>query len=143
MRILAIDLGEKRIGVAISDALGITAQGLTVLQSRGRMNDVEELLKLAEQQGAGAFVIGMPRNMDGSFGPAAEKVRKFVEALVSAGEKPVYLYDERLSTKVATRALLEGDVSRKKRKSSVDMLAAQVILQGYLENLRSQAEPRE
>ena len=136
MRVLGVDLGERRIGVAISDELCLTAQGLTTLPSMGLKRDVERVAALAALHGARTIVVGLPKNMDGSFGAAAEHARKFADLLGRSTSATVALYDERLSTRVAARVLIEADISRKGRKESIDMLSAQVILQDYLERRR-------
>lgn len=136
MRILALDTGEKRIGVAVSDPLGIIAQGVTVIARRDPETDLNEIKKIVEEYKADSIVVGMPINMDGTKGKSAEKVNEFVEALKGRLSIPVYTYDERLSTKESEKFLISANVSRKKRKQVIDKMAAQLILESYLERLK-------
>jgi putative Holliday junction resolvase len=133
MRIIGLDYGDKTIGVAVSDGLGLTAQGITTIIRRNIARDMEELKAYIEEYEVEEIVLGLPKNMDGTMGPRAEKTMAFAEKLRRELGLPVELYDERLTTALVTKALIEGDVSRAKRKKVVDMLAAQVILQGYLD----------
>lgn len=135
-RILALDVGDKRIGVAVSDPLGITAQGLETYVRRDEEQDVAHILALARQYAPVKLLFGLPRNMDGSYGFQSEKVRAFAEAVLSEWDGDHDFYDERLTTAAAERVLLDADVSRKKRRGVIDKLAAVVILQGYLETQR-------
>ena len=137
MRVLALDAGEKRIGVAVSDPLGIIAQGVTVISRKDPETDLNEIKKIAEEYKADSIVVGMPVNMDGTKGRSAEKVAEFVETLKEKFAIPVYTYDERLSTKESEKFLISADVSRKKRKSVIDKMAAQLILESYLERLKN------
>lgn len=136
MRVLALDAGEKRIGVAVSDPLGIIAQGVTVITRRDPETDLNEIKRIIEEYKADSVVIGMPINMDGTKGKSAEKVNEFVEVLKGRLSIPVYTYDERLSTKESEKFLISADVSRKKRKQVIDKMAAQLILESYLERLK-------
>ncbi|NPV27740.1 MAG: Holliday junction resolvase RuvX [Firmicutes bacterium] len=137
MRIMGLDLGSKTIGVAISDPLGWTAQGLTTLTRTAEPgNDLERLKELIIQHQVEQVVVGLPRNMDGSYGPQAEKARQFAAELAEECQLPVTLWDERLSTVAAERALLAGDVSRRKRRQVIDKMAAVLILQNYLDRQR-------
>lgn len=131
-RILALDVGEKRIGVAVSDSLGLTAQGVETIQVRGEQRDRARVLELARQYGTDRLLAGLPRSMDGTEGFQAQRVRAFVAGLQEAGLS-VRFWDERLTTRLVTHTLLEGDVSRQKRKQVVDKLAAVCILQGFLD----------
>ena len=134
MRILALDLGEKRIGVAVSDELLISAQGLCVLASKGTVKDLEQVADLIRNQAVSTIVLGFPRNMDGSIGPMAEKVREFGRLLQEQNAAiPVEYWDERLTTAGAQRMLIGADISRMKRRQVVDKVAAVLILQGYLD----------
>ena len=133
MRIVCLDYGTKRIGVAVSDELGLTAQPWTVLNRRSHAQDMEAISEVLRLTGASCVVVGLPRNMNGSYGDAAEKVRKFAQAIERATGVTTVLYDERMSTAIAERMLIGADVSRKRRRRSIDMLAAQVILQDYLD----------
>jgi putative Holliday junction resolvase len=136
MRVLALDTGEKRIGVAVSDPLGIIAQGVTVISRKDIDSDMNAIKKIADEYKADSVVVGMPVNMDGTRGRSAEKVTEFVEILKSRLTIPVNTYDERLSTKESEKFLISADVSRKKRKSVIDKMAAQLILESYLERLK-------
>jgi putative Holliday junction resolvase len=136
MRVLGLDVGSKTVGVAVSDPLGITAQGVTTLRRKNVKADVLELKRLAAEYEASRVVVGLPLNMDGSEGPRAAASRTFGDAVSEATGLPVEYQDERLSTVAAERALLEGDVSRKKRREVVNQLAAQLILQTWLDARR-------
>ena len=136
MRVLALDFGEKRIGVAVSDPLGIIAQGVTVITRKDPETDLKEIEKIVGEYKAESVVVGMPINMDGTKGKSAEKVNEFVETLKGRLSIPVHTYDERLSTKESEKFLISADVSRKKRKSVIDKMAAQLILESYLERLK-------
>lgn len=137
MRILALDVGQKRIGVAVSDPLGITAQGVGVIARKNIEDDINEVRKYVEEYKADSIVIGMPINMNGSRGESAAKVDEFVGILTSGLKISVVTYDERLSTKESERFLISSNVSRKKRKSVIDKIAAQLILESYLERLKN------
>jgi len=139
MRILALDLGDRRVGVALSDPLGLTAQGLPTIERRGRKALLEEIRRLVEAQGVERVVLGLPRNMDGTLGPRARETLAFADALAEALGIPVDTWDERMTTLAAERALREGGVTGSKRRQHVDRIAAQLILEGYLES-RSQPE---
>ena len=132
MRILALDVGSRRIGLAISDALGITAQGLPTLDRMKDKDVVESLRKIIQEQDVGEVVVGLPLNMDGSHGPKARETASFAECLKTELGVAVKLWDERMSTQEVERLMIEGDVSRGKRRKRIDKLAAQVILQSYL-----------
>lgn len=133
MRIMGLDLGDKTIGVAVSDPLGWTAQGVTTLRRTDLEGDLQQLAKLVEQYAVEEFVLGLPKNMDGSLGKRAEMVQQFAELLKMRFALPVHLWDERLSTVAVEKHLLGADVSRRGRKKVVDKLAAVYILQGYLD----------
>lgn len=133
MRILALDLGERRIGIAISDPMGWTAQGLEVIDKKQTPDWLHRLDVLIQQYDIGKIVIGFPRNMDGSIGSKGEASKQVAEELTQRYAIPIQLWDERLSTVAAERSLVTADVSRKKRKKIVDQVAAQWILQGYLD----------
>ncbi|MDH4099423.1 MAG: Holliday junction resolvase RuvX [Nitrospirota bacterium] len=145
MRILALDLGSKRIGIAVSDALGLTASGLKVLESRGRERDLQAIRELVDEYEVDEIVVGLPVNMNGTEGPLAEKAREFGRLLEITTKLPIHLWDERLSTTAATRVLVEADLSRKKRKGVVDKVAAVIILSGYLQyrSMRADKAPTE
>ncbi len=133
MRVLGLDVGEKTIGVAVSDRMGWTAQGLTVIRRTTPESDLAKLRKLVCEYEAAGFVVGMPRRTDGSYGPEADRVYEFGAELAREFELPVEYWDERFSTAAAERILLEGDVSRAKRRRVIDKVAAAVILQAYLD----------
>lgn len=136
MRVIALDVGEKRIGVAVSDPLGITAQGAGVITRKNIEDDINEVKRFIGEYKADSIVVGMPINMDGTKGQSAQKVAEFVEVLGSALKIPVGTYDERLSTKESEKFLISSDVSRKKRRRVIDTMAAQLILQSYLERIK-------
>ena len=134
MRIMGLDLGESRIGVALSDELLLTAQGLCVINSRGSANDLAQVLQLIEHHAVTHLVIGLPRNMDGSSGPMVDKVKAFGRQLVERKPELVLEYwDERLTTTAAQRVLVDADMSRSRRRKVVDKVAASLILQGYMD----------
>ncbi|HWR18460.1 MAG TPA: Holliday junction resolvase RuvX [Clostridia bacterium] len=133
LRILALDVGDKRIGIAVSDALGITAQGLETYTRTGDLEkDIAYILKLAKGYEPVRLLFGMPRNMDGSYGFQSERVKEFANAVLSNFEGEHAFYDERLTTVSAERVLMEAEMNWQKRRKVVDKLAAVVILQGYL-----------
>ncbi|MBQ6231978.1 MAG: Holliday junction resolvase RuvX [Clostridia bacterium] len=138
-RVLGLDVGDRRIGVALSDEGQLIASPLTVIQSVGWGPDSREILRLMREHGADLIVCGLPRNMDGSEGFQAEKVRRFMQVLIDQGV-PVAWMDERLTTVSAQRALIEGGVRREDRKKSVDKVAAAVILQAWLDNAQNEKE---
>ena len=129
MRILGLDMGSKTIGVALSDPLGWTAQGITTIRRTKKEQDLEEVHKICKEYNVETIVIGLPKNMNGTIGEAGEKALEFAEL-------PIEMWDERLTTVAAHRAMLEADLSRNKRKKIVDKIAATYILQGYLDRLR-------
>ena len=134
MRLMGLDIGDRTIGVAVSNPLGWTAQGVTTIRRKSLEYDLEQLEKLVNEYKAEAFVLGLPLNMNGTSGEAVEKIKAMAEQLTEKFGLPIYYQDERLSTVSAHRALIEGDVSRKGRKKVVDKLAAVFILQTYLDN---------
>ena len=136
MRILGLDVGSKTIGVAISDPLGWTAQGLDTIRRKNKEQDIELVHKICKDYGVETIVIGLPKNMNGTIGEAGEKALEFAELLKEKTELPIEMWDERLTTVAAHRAMLEADLSRNKRKKIVDKIAATYILQGYLDRLR-------
>lgn len=131
MRIMGLDFGERTIGVAVSDALLLTAQGIKTI--RRSKKEIEELRDLIREYEVSEIVLGFPKNMNGTLGPRAELTQAFAEVLRSEFGLSVALWDERLSTVGAERSLLEADVSRAKRKQVIDKMAAVFILQGYLD----------
>ena len=135
MRILGLDIGQKTIGVAISDSLGFTAQGITTIRRKKKEEDINEIINLCKEYAVETIVVGLPKNMNGSIGFAGEKIMEFTELLKDSVECKIELWDERLTTVAAHRAMLEADLSRGKRKKIVDKIAATYILQGYLDRL--------
>ncbi|MFW6386485.1 MAG: Holliday junction resolvase RuvX [Bacillota bacterium] len=134
MRIMALDYGSKRIGVAVSDSLGMTAQGKGVITRSDLREDLKEIANYISEFDVEKIIVGMPRNMDGSHGSRAEKTQQFINFLRNNLELPVETWDERLSSAEAERVLISGDVSRAKRKKVIDQVAAAIILQGYLDS---------
>jgi putative Holliday junction resolvase len=132
-RVLAVDLGEKRLGIAISDPTGTIANPLTVLRHVGRLVDAAAIAALAQEQGAERIVIGQALDDDGQVGPAARHAERFAEALRTQTELPVDLWDESGSTQMAQAARRAMGVRRQKRHGHLDDLAATVILQSYLD----------
>ncbi len=135
MRILGLDVGQKTIGVAISDPLGFTAQGITTIRREKKLKDIEEVKRICEEYNVKTIVVGLPKNMDNSIGFAGEKIMEFSQLIKEEIDIPIEFWDERLTTVAAHRAMLEADLSRGKRKKIVDKIAATYILQGYLDRL--------
>lgn len=136
-RILALDPGTKRIGVALSDELGWTAQPLETFERKSLDADIAHIKELVRRHEVREIVVGMPVHLSGRVGPAAQSAQQFLEALQAAVGIPVLAWDERLTTKAAEQMLIEADVSRKKRKGVVDRVAAALLLKSYLEYLSS------
>jgi putative Holliday junction resolvase len=134
MRVLAIDHGTKRIGLAISDELGVIANPLEFVPAEPFAGFIERLREIIREKQVELLLVGMPRNMDGSFGPAALKVEEFIAVLQSAVAIPIKSWDERLTTAQANRMLIQGGVRRDKRKEKVDKTAAAILLQSYLDS---------
>lgn len=132
-RILGLDVGARRIGIAISDPLGITAQGLTTLQRRNRRYDLAELHKLLDEHEVREIVVGNPLRMSGQTGAQAEKMAIFAAQLAKSSAIPVHLWDERLSTAEAHRLLDETGIRDSRRKEVIDKMAAVLILQSFLD----------
>ena len=132
MRIAALDVGEVRIGVAVSDELGITAQGVGVIRRVGGRRDLDALAELLAPYAPSRLVVGLPLDMRGGEGQAATRVRVFGERVAAHLGLPLEFWDERFTTVAAERTLLEADVSRRRRREVVDKVAATLILQGYL-----------
>ncbi|MTI80080.1 MAG: Holliday junction resolvase RuvX [Firmicutes bacterium] len=135
MRLMGLDVGDKTIGVAVSDLMGWTAQGVEVIRRGEIRNDLKRLAELVKQYEVEKIVVGLPKNMNGSIGPQGEKVQKFTERIKNELHLPVEFWDERLTTRAAEKVLISADVSRKKRKKVIDKMAAVFILQGYLDSL--------
>lgn len=141
MRYLGLDVGDRTIGVAISDETGTLATGLASLARVGPKKDLKALSALVREHGAGEVVVGLPRKLDGSIGPQAQKVLAFMDALRPAVRVPVVPWDERFTSVVAQKALIEGEVSRKDRKALVDKVSAILILQNYLDYRAAASRP--
>ena len=135
MRILAIDHGSKRMGIAVSDELKMIAQPLEFVPAHPLDGFLARLNELIRDKEVELILVGMPRNMDGSYGPATLKVQEFVAALKGALSVPIKTWDERLTSAQANRLLIQGNVRRDKRKEKVDAMAAAILLQSYLDGL--------
>jgi len=133
IRILCLDIGEKNIGVAISDPLGMTAQGLGVINRKNRKDTLFKINAYLEKYNPEEILLGLPLNMNGTIGPKAQEVILFKNMLENKFNLPVKTWDERLTTVAAHKTLLKADTSRSKRKKVVDKLAAVLILEGYLQ----------
>ncbi|WP_102345467.1 Holliday junction resolvase RuvX [Bacillus sp. Marseille-P3661] len=136
MRVIGLDVGTKTIGIAVSDELGWTAQGLETIKIDVDQGDfgLDRMAELIEQYKPEKLVVGFPKNMNGTVGPRGEACLEYAETLKKQFNIEVVLWDERLSTMAAERILLSGDVSRKKRKKVIDKMAAVMILQGFLDS---------
>jgi len=136
MKVMGLDVGSKTIGVAVSDAFGWTAQGITTIQWNEQQSASadQELERIIQEHDIQSVVVGMPKNMNGTIGPRGEASQMFARRFEEKFGIPVILWDERLTTMAAERILLEADVSRKKRKKVIDKMAASLILQGYLDS---------
>jgi len=137
MRYIGLDVGDRTIGVAVSDPLNFTAQGITTLRRKSIEKDMENLKELFSSYEIQEIIVGLPKNMNGTIGSQAEKAMDFGRVVEEVFGLPVVFWDERLTTLAANRAMLEADLSRKKRKGLVDKIAATFILQGYLDKLSS------
>ncbi|MCX5693347.1 MAG: Holliday junction resolvase RuvX [Candidatus Omnitrophica bacterium] len=135
-RILALDFGEKRIGVAVSDALNIIAQSVGTIERKGIKNDIKNIRDLVEEHDAAKLIVGLPLNMNGTEGKSANLAIDFVNELKKEINIRVEMIDERLTTAQGERIFLEADLSRKKRKKNIDKIAAQLILQNYLDSYK-------
>ncbi len=135
-RIMGLDVGDKTIGIAASDLLGFTAQGIETIIRVSIKKDLRRLEELVAEYEVNKMVVGLPKNMNGTIGPQGEKTIEFAERLKKRFPKvEVVMWDERLSSVAAERALIQADVSRKKRKEVIDKMAAVYILQGYLQSI--------
>ena len=132
-RIMGLDIGDKTIGVAVSDLMGMTAQGIKTIKRTSKKNDIEEIKQIIKEIQVNLIVSGLPKNMNGTVGPQGEKVQKFCELIKEETGLEIEFWDERLTTVAAEKTLITADVSRKKRKNVIDMMAAVLILQGYLD----------
>lgn len=141
-RLFGLDLGEKTIGIALSDVMLTVATPLETIAKRKFAVDAEALLGLIKKHNVGGLVVGLPLNMNATEGPAAQSARAFVRNFLAKHDMPILMWDERLSTAAVTRTLLEADVSRERRAKVVDKMAAAFILQGVLDFLsRKNARP--
>lgn len=132
-RIMGLDIGNNTIGVAVSDLMGMTAQGITTIKRESKKKDIEAIKDIIKEQNVNLIVSGLPKNMNGTVGPQAEKVMKFCELIKEETKLEVEFWDERLTTVSAEKMLISGDASRKNRKKVIDKLAAVLILQNYLD----------
>ncbi|WP_300410510.1 Holliday junction resolvase RuvX [Lagierella sp.] len=132
-RFMGLDVGDKTIGVAISDPFFLTAQGYTTIFRVGIKKDLEELKKIIEEKEVSKIIVGLPKNMNNSIGPQGKKVLEFVDRLKREVNNEIILQDERLTTVSAERILIQGNVSRKNRKKVIDKVASTYILQSYLD----------
>ena len=139
-RYLGVDLGTRRIGVAVSDELGLTAQGLPTLEPSSEEDALVAIRGLIDRYDVTDVVVGLPKNMNGTLGPAADKALAFARRLEEGGDAKVTMWDERLSSAAAERLLIEADVRRSKRRRAIDQMAAVLILQGFLDRCRSQKD---
>ena len=136
-RIMGLDVGDKTIGVAVSDLMGLTAQGVKTIKRVGKKKDIEALKEIIKERQVNKIVSGLPKNMNGTLGPQGEKVIKFCELLEEETGIKIEYWDERVSTVAAERTLIQGNVRRENRKGVIDMVAAVIILQGYLDRQRN------
>lgn len=135
-RYLSLDVGDATVGIAVSDLLGMTAQGVETIRRSSLANDLARLKELMDQYETKSLVLGLPKNMNGTQGERCEVVRNFAEEIRKmVPDVEIVFWDERLSTVAATRSLLEADVSRRKRRTVIDKMAAVFILQGFLDKL--------
>ena len=139
-KILAVDWGRVTLGLAVSDELGITAQGLTSLPRSSEGKDVETIGAYIRDLGVEAIVVGLPKNMDGSLGPSAEAAQEFAKLLGERLDVPVHMWDERLTSLAAERTLLQAGMRRRARRAVLDQVAATMILQGFLDRQRAMAD---
>ncbi len=137
MRCLGLDIGERRIGVALSDSEGLLAVPLSVIARRAEGADLEAILHLVQQHQVGCVVVGLPRSMDGNLGQEAQNVQEFISLLAERTHTPVESWDERLSTRAAEKLMLTAGTKGDRRKAWRDALAATLILQGYLDRAKA------
>jgi len=133
-RTAGLDVGERTIGIAVSDLLGITAQGLDTVRRSDLEADLQHVIDILKDYEVNLVIIGLPKNMNNTIGPSAERAKEFGDELSKRIDIEIKYWDERLTTVSAQKALLEGDVSRKKRKQVVDKIAAVIILQNYMDS---------
>lgn len=136
MRVMGLDYGDKTIGIAVSDPLGYTAQGIEVIKRTNWANDITRIKELLIEYTVERIVVGFPKNMNNTVGPKGEAVLKFKEKLEKEIDIAIDLFDERLTTAQAEKLLISGDIRRDKRKKVIDKLAAVLILQSYLDSLK-------
>jgi putative holliday junction resolvase len=146
MKLLALDIGDRRVGVAVSDAMGLIATPLTVVRRTSKARDFERIAQLAREQGAEALLIGHPVNEDGSAGPQAQRVERYATAMQGALESeglalPLILWDERMSTQQAEEAMIASGRRPQERRERIDAVAAAIILQDYLDVQRPPGAP--
>ena len=136
MRTMGLDVGTKTVGVAISDAMGWTAQGIETIKIDEEVGNLgmKRIKELVKEYNVSSFVVGYPKNMNNTVGPRAEASERYAQLLETKFGVPTHLWDERLTTMAAERTLIEADVSRKKRKTVIDKMAAVMILQGFLDS---------
>jgi len=139
-RVLALDVGRKRIGLAVSDPLGLTAQGLKVMERQDWDRDLDRLLEIARPYRIQEVLVGLPRHLNGRLGEQAEEILELARALGEALEAEVVTWDERLSTVEAERLLIQADMSRRRRRQVVDQVAATLILQTYLDSRQQDSQ---
>lgn len=137
-RLMGLDVGDKTIGVAVSDLLMITAQGVTTIKRTNSKNDLIELKKIIDQYQVTKIIVGIPKMLDGSIGIQGQKVLDFIEKMKKTIDLPVDLEDERFTTTISEKMLIEADVKRKKRKEVIDKLAAVQILSSYMQRVNIQ-----
>jgi putative Holliday junction resolvase len=142
VRALGLDFGARRIGVALSDPEGILAMPMTAVDAEPDDQALERIAELAREHDVGTIVVGLPVSLDGTLGPQAQRVKSWADAIAGRTRIPVVTWDERLSTVAAGRALAEARVKRGKKKKRLDSVAASLILQGYLDRQRSDADAR-
>jgi len=138
-RVLALDVGDKRIGMAVSDPMGITAQPVGTLDRSKTAAPIDEIVETARSYEAGAIVVGLPKRLNGTSSPQTEKVEVFLEELRKQTDIPILTWDERFTTRSAEASLIESNVRRKNRKKMIDCVAAQIMLQHYLDCNRPQS----
>jgi putative Holliday junction resolvase len=134
--LIGLDIGERRIGVAVSDEMNVVALPECVIERRSLQHDLRALCDLAREKNARCFVVGLPIRLDGSHGEQAQRVAEFAHKLAQRCDMPVEMSDERLSTKQAERHLIKSNVKRKRRRKVIDKIAAQIILQSYMDKHR-------
>jgi len=136
MRLIGLDIGDRTIGVAVSDPLGLTAQGITTIRRKSIQYDMQELKKIFDEYSPTKLICGLPKHMNGTIGEQGQKAIEYSEKLKEEFDIEIEMWDERLTSKAAHRIMIEADFSRKKRKGLVDKIAATYILQGYLDKIR-------